>query len=78
MGALESSYGYFTNPDCTNTAKAHMAEIPLIERLGDNLLSMSLRIFSLPLGTGPNDRGPPWGSKNGELFLIQNMVFPKM
>ena len=36
--------------------------IPLTERqrLMDDHLSMSLRLFSLPLGIGPSDRGPPF------------------
>ena len=30
------------------------------QRLKDKHLPMSLRFFSLPLGIGPNDRGPPF------------------
>ena len=30
------------------------------QRLKDDHLSKSLRFFNLPLGTGPNDRGPPF------------------
>ena len=38
----------------------HITDIPLTERqrLKDNHFSVSLRFFNLPLGIGPNDRGP--------------------
>ena len=48
--------------DCTSTAQHKVTDIPLTERqrLKDVLLSTSLRIFNLPLGIGPNDRGQPF------------------
>ena len=53
----------FNPSDCRSTAQAHqVTNIPLTEgqRLKDDHLSMSLRFFSLPLETGPNDRGLPF------------------
>ena len=41
---------------------SQITDIPLTERqrLKDDHLSTSLRFFSLALGLGPNDRGPPF------------------
>ena len=43
-------------------SNSQITDIPLTERqrLKDNHLSTSLRFFNLPLGVGPNDRGPPF------------------
>ena len=43
-------------------SNSQITDIPLTERqrLKDDHLSMSLRFFNLPLGIGPNDRGPPF------------------
>ena len=52
------------NPSgCTGTApNSQVTDIPLTGRqwLKVDPLSRSLRFFSLPLGIGPNGRGPPF------------------
>ena len=57
-------YILYDPSDCTSTAHAgsQVNHIPLTERqrLKDDHLSTSLRFFSLPLGIGTDDRGPPF------------------
>ena len=49
-----------THPTVQVQSNSQITDIPLTERqrLKDDHLSTSLRFFSLPLGIGPNDRGP--------------------
>ena len=59
---LQDSKCYLTNPTAQVQPKSQVTCIPLTERQGlkGNHLSTTLRFFSLPLGIGPNDRGPPF------------------
>ena len=51
-----------THPTVQVQSNSQITDIPLTkrQRLKDDHLSTSLRFFSLPLGIGPNDRGPPF------------------
>ena len=57
-----SIYYYMTHPTVQVQINSQETGIPLTERqrLKDDHLSTSLRFFSLPLGIGLNDRGPPF------------------
>ena len=51
-----------THPTVQVQPNSQITDIPLTERLRlkDDHLSMSLRFFNVPLGIGPDDRGPPY------------------
>ena len=55
-------YLYLYSAQYTVQFNSQVTDIPLTERqrLKDDHLSTSLRFFNLPLGIGPNDRGPPF------------------
>ena len=59
---LQDSKHYMTNLTAQKPPNSQVTDIPLTERqrLKGDHLSMSLTFFSLPLGIGPNDRGPPF------------------
>ena len=59
---LKALIKYMTHLTALVQPNSQMTDIPLTERhrLKDDHLSMSLRFFSLPLGIGPNERGPPF------------------
>ena len=58
---LQDSKRYMTHPIVQIQFNSQITDIPQTERQGlkDDHLSTSLRFFYLPLGIGPNDRGPP-------------------
>ena len=60
-----------THPTVYVQSKSQIADIPLTEseRLRDDHLSTSLGFFNLPLGIGPNDRGPPFE------VIIQDIMY---
>ena len=60
LNVLQDSKCYMTHPTVQGKSNSQITDIPLTERqrLKDDYLSMSLRFFNLPLGIGPNDRGP--------------------
>ena len=62
LHVLQDSKHYMTHPTAQVHPKSQVTDIPLNERqrLKDGHLSRSLRFLSLPLGIGPNDRGPPF------------------
>ena len=62
LHVLQDSKCYLTHPTVKVQYNSQIADIPLteIQRLKDDHLSTSLRFFNLPLGIGPNDRGPPF------------------
>ena len=59
---VQDSKHYITNLTAQVQPNSQVTDIPLSERLRlkDDHLSTPLRFFSLPLGTGPNERGPPF------------------
>ena len=62
LHVLQDSEHYITHPTAQIQTNSPITDIPLTERqrLKDDHLSTSLRFFNLPLGIGPNDRGPPF------------------
>ena len=62
LDVLQDSKRYMTHPIVQIQSNSQVTDIPLTERqrLKDDHLSTSLRFFNLPLGIGPNDRGPPF------------------
>ena len=62
LHVLQDSKRYITHPTVQVQFNFQVTDTPLTERqrLKDDNLSTSLRFFNLPLGIGPNDRGPPF------------------
>ena len=62
LHVLQDSKRYITHSTVQVQFNSQVTDIPLTERqrLKDDHLSTSLRFFNLPLGIGPNDRGPPF------------------
>ena len=62
LHVLQDSKRYMTHLTVQAQFNSQFTCIPLTERqrLKDDHLSTSLRLFNLPLGVGPNDRGPPF------------------
>ena len=62
LHVLQDSKCHMTQPTVQVQSNSQITDIPLTERqrLKDEHLSTSLRFFDLPLGIGPNDRGPPF------------------
>ena len=62
LHVLQDSKHSMTHPTVQVQPNSQVTDIPLTERqrLKDDHLSTSLRFFNLPLGIGPNDRGPPF------------------
>ena len=62
LHVLQDSKRYMTQSTVQVESISQVTDIPLTEsqRLKDDHLLRSLRFLNLPLGIGPNDRGPPF------------------